>query len=286
MGQPLGGKERGFVCVRFERVYISCILLVLKSRPMKGLISLMLCAVSFVITAQVTYPYNPDGDSDGLISLSDLQDLLSLYGATGQPLEIQIGDESLTDFLAVLMTNQIAMQEVIAAQQDYIESLQQHVSVENGRVLIEGADLQIVSGSGQTDGEVNGKGNLIIGYNEDFYNLRTGSHNLVLGSYHNYSSFGGMVCGFENSISGEFSSVTGGSFNSATGVSCAILGGQHNTATGNMTSVSGGSTNHCSGNSTSVLGGYQNSASENLSTVVGDSTRSYLESSTEGNAIE
>ena len=79
------------------------------------------------------------------------------------------------------MTNQIAMQEVIAAQQDYIESLQQHVSVDNGRVLIEGADLQIVSGSGQTDGEVNGKGNLIIGYNEDFYNLRTGSHNLVLG---------------------------------------------------------------------------------------------------------
>ena len=185
-----------------------------------------------------------------------------------------------------MMTNQIAMQEVIAAQQDYIESLQQYVSVENGRVLIEGADLQVVSGSGQTDGEVNGKGNLIIGYNEDFYNLRTGSHNLVLGSYHNYSSFGGMVCGFENSISGEFSSVTGGSFNSATGVSCAILGGQHNTATGNMTSVSGGSTNHCSGNSTSVLGGYQNSASENLSTVVGDSTRSYLESSTEGNSIE
>lgn len=253
---------------------------------MKRLLALMLCAVSFVMTAQVTYPYNPDGDSDGLISLSDLQDLLSLYGATGQPLEIQIGDESLTDFLAVLMTNQIAMQEVIAAQQDYIESLQQYVSVENGRVLIEGADLQIVSGSGQTDGEVNGKGNLIIGYNEDFYNLRTGSHNLVLGSYHNYSSFGGMVCGFENSISGEFSSVTGGSFNSATGVSCAILGGQHNTATGNMTSVSGGSTNHCSGNSTSVLGGYQNSASENLSTVVGDSTRSYLESSIEGNAIE
>ena len=97
------------------------------------------------MTAQVTYPYNPDGNADGLISLSDLQDLLSLYGATGQPLEIQIGDESLTDFLAVLMTNQIAMQEVIAAQQDYIESLQQYVSVENGRVLIEGADLQVVS---------------------------------------------------------------------------------------------------------------------------------------------
>ena len=255
---------------------------------MKRLVTLMMCAVSLGAAAQstLTYPYNPDGNADGLISLSDLQDLLSLYGTTGQPLEIQIGDESLTDFLAVLMTNQIAMQEVIAAQQDFIESLQQHVSVENGRILIEGADLQIVSGSGQTDGEVNGKGNLIIGYNEDFYNLRTGSHNLVLGSYHNYSSFGGMVCGFENSILGEFSSVTGGSFNSATGVSCAILGGQHNTATGNMTSVSGGSTNHCSGNSTSVLGGYQNSASENLSTVVGDSTRSYLESSTEGNAIE
>ena len=41
------------------------------------------------------------------------------------------------------------------------------ISIEaDGTIRITGANLQIVSGSGATDGPINGKGNLIIGYNE------------------------------------------------------------------------------------------------------------------------
>ena len=53
---------------------------------MKRLLALMLCTVSLGVTAQVTYPYNPDSDNNGSLGLNDLLDFLALYG---QPLEIQ-----------------------------------------------------------------------------------------------------------------------------------------------------------------------------------------------------
>src|SRR5262249_14364134 len=42
------------------------------------------------------------------------------------------------------------------------------LSLENGgtTLRLSGLNLQIVSGSGATDGQVNGKGNLIVGYDE------------------------------------------------------------------------------------------------------------------------
>ena len=48
---------------------------------MKRLLALMLCAVSLGVGAQTEYPYpyNPDGNNDGFINLSDLLDLLVLY---------------------------------------------------------------------------------------------------------------------------------------------------------------------------------------------------------------
>ena len=67
----------------------------------------------------------------------------------------------------------------------------------NDDYIITGANLYIQSGSGSTNGTVNGKGNLIIGYNElrGYDNNRTGSHNLIVGREHNYSSYGGIVVG-------------------------------------------------------------------------------------------
>ncbi|MBW2314845.1 MAG: hypothetical protein JRH10_11695 [Deltaproteobacteria bacterium] len=57
-------------------------------------------------------------------------------------------------------------------------------------------------------------GNLFIGYNElpgDFECTdRLGSHNLVVGREHRYPSFGGLVAGFRNSVSGEEATVSGG----------------------------------------------------------------------------
>ena len=253
---------------------------------MNRFFTLLLAASCLTAVGQVTYPYNPDWDSDSLITVNDLQDLLSIYGSSFSPLEVQVGEQSLSDALAAVMTNQLEMQSIIAAQQEYIQALQQHISVTEGQVLISGANLQVVSGLGQTDGEVNGKGNVIVGYDEDFANVKTGSHNLVIGSYHNYTSFGGLVSGYENSILGEFCSVTGGAFNSASGINCTILGGGNNAATGNMTVIAGGSTNHALGNRTSILGGLDNIANQNLSTVVGDSSLSYLDRSAPENAID
>jgi hypothetical protein len=53
-----------------------------------------------------------------------------------------------------------------------------------------GMNVQVVGGSGQTAG-VNGLGNLIVGYNENnVAATRTGSHNLVVGYDHEYTSSG------------------------------------------------------------------------------------------------
>lgn len=84
-------------------------------------------------------------------------------------------------------------------------------------VVFTGANVYVQSGGGSTNATINGLGNLIVGYNEDNGDVRTGSHNLIVGSNHSYSSFGGVVFGYDNSVSGIFSSVTGGDWGAASG---------------------------------------------------------------------
>ena len=128
--------------------------------------------------------------------------------------------------------------------------------------IITNANLYIRSGSGATDGAVNGKGNLIIGHNElrGSGDNRTGSHNLIIGTMHNYSSYGGIVAGFGNTISGTYSSVSGGSGNTASGDKSSVSGGSSNTASGYASSVSGGDSNTASAWSSSISGGQFNKA--------------------------
>ena len=102
-----------------------------------------------------------------------------------------------------------------------VESLLQHFTRNGNDISITGANLWIKSGSGATDGggTVNGLGNLIVGYNEarGAGDDRTGSHNLIIGSQNNYASFGGLVAGYLNTVSGTYSSVSGGNGNTASG---------------------------------------------------------------------
>ena len=77
-------------------------------------------------------------------------------------------------------------------------------------IIFTGANIHVRNGSGSTEGAVNGKGNLIVGYNEYSIENRTGSHNMVVGPYHTYSSYGGLVAGFDNKITGDNASVSGG----------------------------------------------------------------------------
>jgi hypothetical protein len=164
-----------------------------------------------------------------------------------------------------------------------------------------GVNVHILSGSGSTDETVNGLGNLIVGYNglRGSGDDRSGSHNIVVGDWNNYSSYGGLVAGYFNSISGvyssviggrhnaangQYSSVSGGDGNIASGWSSSVSGGQYNTASIDCSSVSGGYGNTASGGGSSVSGGMQNTASGNLSSVSGGwtNTASGVESSVSG----
>jgi hypothetical protein len=110
-------------------------------------------------------------------------------------------------------------------------------------VVISRANLRIVNGLGTTDA-TNGLGNLILGYHElrsgEFENVRTGSHNVVVGREHNFSRLGGLVVGAFNEVSSDFASVSGGRANTASGMATSVSGGQGNTASGDAASVSAG----------------------------------------------
>jgi hypothetical protein len=130
----------------------------------------------------------------------------------------------------------------LAARVAELERKLQHVSVSGNDITIAGANLRIVNGLGTT-AATNGLGNLIVGYNElreEGGDDRSGSHNVVAGTQHNFTSYGGLVAGWHNTISGEYACVIGGSLNTASGLSAAVSGGRNNTARGDYASVAGG----------------------------------------------
>ena len=137
-------------------------------------------------------------------------------------------------------------------------------------VRITGANLRLVNGLRAT-ATTNGLGNLLVGYNEPRQgaNVETGSHNVVVGQGHNFSSFGGLVVGRQNEISGAFAAVSGGFDNTASGANAAVSGGIFNRASGPSAAVSGGFDNTASANATSVCGGQGNTASGESAAVSG-----------------
>ncbi len=163
-----------------------------------------------------------------------------------------------------------------------LETLLQPFTRVGHEVVITGANLHIVNGLGRTDCPSeqdepipdcpNGVGNLIVGYNEQREfgeNIRTGSHNVVVGPFHNFSRFGGLVVGDFNEISGDFAVVSGGQRNTASGDRSAVSGGVSNTASGDAAVVSGGFINTASGFATVISGGSFNIARGAVSSVSG-----------------
>jgi hypothetical protein len=156
-----------------------------------------------------------------------------------------------------------------------------------------GCNLYIQNGLGVTNGNpndpsgtgdfiVNGLGNLILGYNvtgritiDPFTGLplpddvRTGSHNLILGDFNNYSSFGGIVAGQFSTVSGAYATVTGGQGNSAANAFASVSGGSGNLASGANSSVSGGASNVAAATYASISGGANNLASNLYASVSG-----------------
>ena len=119
--------------------------------------------------------------------------------------------------------------------------------------------------------EIDGLGNLIVGRNgrRPGDNLRTGSHNLIVGSHHNYSSHGGVVFGFQSTLSAPYATVTGGFGNTASGESSSVTGGTTNVASGVVSWVGGGGGNLSSGEASSVTGGNFGVAAELAASVTG-----------------
>jgi hypothetical protein len=150
----------------------------------------------------------------------------------------------------------------------------------DGKPTIEfsGVNVEVLSGAGKTNAAVNGEGNLIIGYNE-LPGTQTGSHNLVIGDGHSFTSYGGLVAGHDNTVSGPYATVAGGEGNVATGAEAAVMGGTLNLASGAFSSVAGGCENlsgsgsplsgSCTEGAQSILGGFENTASGVESTVSG-----------------
>jgi hypothetical protein len=156
-----------------------------------------------------------------------------------------------------------------------LDKLLPHVNfVESGvagkpTIQFSGVNVQVVSGAGKTNAAVNGEGNLVIGYdeNKEGKHLQTGSHDLLLGEEQSFTSFGGIVGGYSNTISGEFASVTSGDGNTASGKFSSVSGSASSTASEVASSVSGGVVNKASGINASVSGGSLNTASGARSSV-------------------
>ncbi len=240
--------------------------------------------------------------STGIAVLMGLALLVSMmYGGdvSGQP---PGGANNLAVRVAALEAQVAALQSELAAAQsglDLAMDLVQCLSVDtnniNGlagpHVIFEGCNVHVQNGLNDTE-SADGRGNLVIGYNEDDETIvtdREGSHNLIVGPNHSYGSYGGLVAGYSNAIDGTFASVSGGSFNTASGnrasvsggsgnvassLGASINGGLGNTASASNTSVCGGAMNDASGESASVSGGFDNTASGNHSSVSGGAGRS------------
>jgi len=151
-------------------------------------------------------------------------------------------------------------------------------------IRITGANLQIVSGQGATNGNPsspssvaegetrsNGLGNLIVGYNEAPAGSfdRTGSHYVVLGRGISYSSFAGLASGEDNRIEAPYAVALGGATNRSTGIGSVVSGGTVNEARGAGAVASGGEFNLAAGTHAAVTGGARSLASGDISSVTG-----------------
>jgi len=160
-----------------------------------------------------------------------------------------------------LHTDLTSKQNAIATLEGQVKGLSNTlagVTRQGNTLRFTGMNLQILSGSGATNGPVNGLGNLIIGYDEH-PGTQSGSHNLVLGDRQTFTSYGGVIAGRGNTVSGPFGDAFGAD-NTASGESSSVTGGEQNAAQGNQSSVLGGELNLASDAFSSVVSGCENLA--------------------------
>lgn len=178
-----------------------------------------------------------------------------------------------------------ALQSKVAALEEKLSKISYEPKGLNGlpTIKISGANLQVVNGTGAIQ-NVNGLGNVIIGYDEHAADIKqTGSHNLVLGDRQTFTSWGGLLAGsknsvtaplgvsfgFANDVKAKWATITGGYFNVAGGNGSSISGGSESETMGELASISAGLRNHADGTWSSVAGGLDNTAGGQYATVGG-----------------
>lgn len=164
----------------------------------------------------------------------------------------------------------------VLARLEALETKMEPISLETvdgyRTLRISEANLQLVDGSGDTDGAPNGLGNLLVGYAERHPGTdRHGSHNVVLGLRNEWSSFGGLVSGSRNRIGGEHVAAIGGQDNDVAGTGAVAVGGWTVDVSGVGAVGVGGIANVVSGERAVAVGGFGNTASGLRSLAAGGS---------------
>lgn len=182
---------------------------------------------------------------------------------------------------AILVPSCLESRDVVTREEydellDRVEALEriaQHIAIVDGNVVISGANLIIQNGSGATETDnpsAPATGNLIIGYKEAVGDeSRTGWHNLIIGRYNDWQSYGGLVAGEDNTIAAPASTVSGGMSGTATGHYGAIVGGQGTWAEAEYSAVVGGLHSAADGDYAVVVGGRDSRATGEQSVSVG-----------------
>jgi hypothetical protein len=196
----------------------------------------------------------------------------ALEAMVGELQQVNTGQAAEIAALKARVAQVEGQQAALANRVSAVEVKTAPVSVTATTYTIAGRNVFIQDGTGDTE-SASGLGNLTIGYNVARgagQDARTGSHNLILGDEHNYTSYGGLVAGDANTIAGPYATVLGGfvntagafgatvgagSFNTASGVYAAVLGGSFNKALQANSTVSGGTGNEARAENSSVSGG-------------------------------
>ena len=127
-------------------------------------------------------------------------------------------------------------------------------------LVVEGGNL-VVRSTDPDPQRLDGTGNLIVGWNrDDGTALRDGSNNLVLGDYHSYPSYGGLLTGYGNTVAGPYGAAIAGTDNTVTGYGASAVGGIQDQAIGAYAVTTGGSYNRAIGPHATVGGGQGNDA--------------------------
>ena len=200
-------------------------------------------------------------------------------GLADQALEGQIANEAAARQALADVVADLGESVAPLASLAPLAPLAAYVSVETGainglagpHVIFTGANVHVRAGSGDSL-IANGRGNLIVGYNEESGAVpaeRGGSHNVVIGVGHRYDHATGFVTGYVNRLGGMAASVSGGGFNNASEFAASVTGGSNNGAIGAYSTVTAGDSNTASGANAAVNGGSANTASHDLSAVSG-----------------